>query len=68
VVPSIGASLPHRIDRAFTELDRQGRGRNGVSLAPIRMVLGNVSRGTFGRELRDLWKAGRYTLVAVEDP
>jgi hypothetical protein len=67
VAPSAGTSFPDRFDRAFAELDRQGGGRNRVSLAQLRMTLGTVSRETFDREMRELQKVGQYALVAVVD-
>jgi hypothetical protein len=67
VVPVAGRSFPDRFDHAFAAKDRQGGGRNLVSLVHLRAALGNVGRETFDRELRELRKAGRYALVAVED-
>jgi hypothetical protein len=52
-------------EQAFDRLDRQHGSLNLVSLVDLRQVL-NVDRETFDRELRELRRAGRFSLSAAE--
>ncbi len=52
-------------DEAFARLDRAAGGHNFVSLADLRPALG-VERTIFDAGLRELRRAGQYTLSAAE--
>ena len=52
-------------EKVFTSLDRQARSVNLVSLVDLRRAL-PVDRETFDRELRELRRAGRFSLNAAE--
>src|SRR5262249_13782704 len=52
-------------DEAFTRLDQQRGSPNFVSLVDLRREL-PVDRDTFDRELRDLRRAGLFSLNAAE--
>jgi hypothetical protein len=52
-------------DEAFQRLDRQAGSHNFVSLVELRRALPH-DRATFDRELRELRRAGRYSLSAAE--
>jgi hypothetical protein len=52
-------------DEAFTRLDQRRGSPNFVSLVDLRREL-PVDRDTFNRELRNLRRAGRFTLNAAE--
>jgi hypothetical protein len=63
--PAAPVAFRAAFDEAFRRLDREGGGHNFVSLIALRQAL-PLARADFDRELRQLRRAGSYTLSAAE--